>query len=393
MRILFVINNCYIQGNGLYASARRTVKALREAGEDVALLTSCDPDDPAQKPEFPLKKFHFPIFQPIIDSEGFCYADGDPKVIEEAIKWADVVHLEENFVLQYKAIKFAKKWKKPLTATYHIHPENILCPLGMGKWGWASSLLLNAWRKLIYDHCLIIQCPTQNVYDRLLRHHLKAELRTISNGLIPDACIRPETPPDNYLDPERPFEVLCIGRFAPEKDQVTLMEAMRYSRFAKRIHLSFAGNGPDEKRYKKKAKRLYDEGVVAYEPTFGFYDRQGLRELAANADLCIHCAIHEVEGLSIMEALQQAAVPIIAEGRFSGTPQFALDRRSVFPAQNPEALARRIDYWLSHPKERWEMGFRYALSMKQYDIAQSVEQLIAMFHDAINKYPHVEETS
>ena len=160
MRILFVINNCYIQGNGLYASARRTVKALREAGEDVALLTSCDPDDPAQKPEFPLKKFHFPIFQPIIDSEGFCYADGDPKVIEEAIKWADVVHLEENFVLQYKAIKFAKKWKKPLTATYHIHPENILCPLGMGKWGWASSLLLNAWRKLIYDHCLIIQCPT-----------------------------------------------------------------------------------------------------------------------------------------------------------------------------------------------------------------------------------------
>ena len=138
---------------------------------------------------------------------------------------------------------------------------------------------------------------------------------------------------------------------------------------------------------KKKAKRLYEDGIVAYEPTFGFYDRQGLRERAAQADLCIHCAIHEVEGLSIMEALQQAAVPVIAEGRFSGTPQFALDRRSLFPAQNPEALARRIDYWLSHPDQRWEMGFRYARSMKQYDIAQSVDQLIAMFRDAMQRKP------
>jgi glycosyltransferase involved in cell wall biosynthesis len=162
------------------------------------------------------------------------------------------------------------------------------------------------------------------------------------------------------------------------------MEAMRYSKYAKRIQLYFAGDGPQSKRYKKKAAKMYKEGVFGYEPDFGFYNHDELRQLAAKADLCPHCAPIEVEGLSIMEAMQQGAVPVIAQGRYSGTSQFALDRRSVFPEQNPEALAHRIDYWLSHPKERWEMGKKYVRHMEEYDIRKSVDQLVQMFQKAID---------
>ena len=110
-----------------------------------------------------------------------------------------------------------------------------------------------------------------------------------------------------------------------------------------------------------------------------------MRELAAKADLCVHCATIEVEGLSIMEAMQQGAVPVISQGRYSGTSQFALDRRSVFPEKNPEALANRIDYWLARPELRWKTGFRYAQAMEKYDIAESARQLISMFQEAIDK--------
>ena len=41
MKILFVINNYYITGNGLSASARRTVIALKDAGQDVRILSGC----------------------------------------------------------------------------------------------------------------------------------------------------------------------------------------------------------------------------------------------------------------------------------------------------------------------------------------------------------------
>lgn len=379
MKILFVINNLYIRGNGLSASARRTIRALREAGQEVRVLAGENPDPDGPQPEYRLKPFHFPIFQPIIDANGFSYAEADTRIIEEAVSWADVVHLQECFVLQRKTIRIAKKLGKPLTATYHLHPENIFCNLGLGRWRWINRLLLRHWRRCYLNHCRYIQCPSENVYDRLRSYHVRSHLEVISNGLVPDACYRPAEPPENYLDPERPLDLLYIGRLSSEKDQKTLLEAMRYSRFAGRIRLHFAGQGPKEKTYRRLAEKLYREGVLKYRPEFGFYDRNEIRRIAARADLCVHCATIEVEGLSIMEAMQQGAVPIIAQGRYSGTAQFALSRRCLFPSRHPEVLAHRIDYWLSHPEQRWEMGWKYAESMKQYHIDLSVEALTRLF--------------
>ena len=383
MKILFVINSYYAAGNGMAASCRRTAKYLKEAGHEIGILSGPNLLAEEPQPEFPLRRFIFPLFQPMIESLGYQYASSDKKMIRKAVEWADVVHLVEPFVLQRKTIKIAKELGKPITTTYHLHPENITCHMGpLFYWKGLNRGLLRMARHFIYNDCAALQCPTENVLDRLRRYHVNAQLHLISNGVIPDKCIRPENPPQDYLDPERPLKVIYIGRLSAEKDQLTLLEAMRYSKYAQRIQLHFAGQGDAEKKIKRKAAKLVKEGVVKYEPVFTFEDRDGLRKLAAGADLAIHCATIEVEGLSIMEALQQGAVPIIAEGPTTGTAQFALDHRSRFPQRNPEALAQRIDYWLSHPQERWEMGKKYAESMERYDIQKSTEQLIQMFRDA-----------
>ena len=386
MKILLVINNFHMTGNGMAASARRTRKYLEEAGHEVRVLAGPNPDPDGPQPEFPLKEFIFPGFQPIIEALGYHYASSDKKVIAQAVEWADVVHLEEPFVLEYKTRRIAEAIGKPLTGTYHLHPENITCHMGpLFFWKGLNRTLLHIAKRSIYDHCAAVQCPTENVMDRLRRYHIDSRLKLISNGVVPDTCIRPATPPADYLDPERPLKVVYIGRLSVEKDQYTLIEALRYSGFAKRIQLHFAGQGDAEKRIRKKAARLFADGIVRYEPVFSFEDRDGLRKLAASADLCIHCATIEVEGLSIMEAMQQGAVPVIAEGRYSGTSQFALDRRSVFPERNPEALANRIDYWLAHPEERWKMGWKYVEHMRNYDIAISAQKLTEMFQEAIDQ--------
>lgn len=384
MKILFVINNFYMSGNGMAASARRTVKYLKEMGHEVRVLAGPNKNAAEPQPEYCLKEFKFPFVQGIIDAQGFSYASSDPKIMEEAIRWADVVHLEEAFVLEIKTIRIAEKLGKPITATYHLHPENITNSLGpLRYWKGLNRTLLRLGRNLVFNHCAYVQCPTENVMDRLRRYHFKSNLTLISNGIIPDVCIRPKEIPEDYEDATRPLKVVYIGRLSKEKDQPTLLEAMRFSSYAQRIQLIFAGIGPDEKRIKRMAHKLYLDGVVGYEPQFVFLDRDGLRKLSAEADLCAHCATIEVEGLSIMEAMQQGAVPVIAVGRTTGTSQFALDGRSRFPERNPEALANRIDYWLSHPKERWEMGWKYVQSMEQYDIAKSAQALINMFEKAI----------
>ena len=92
----------------------------------------------------------------------------------------------------------------------------------------------------------------------------------------------------------------------------------------------------------------------------------------------------EKDQSTLLEAMQQAAVPVIAVGHYSGTSQFALDRRSRFPEKNPEALANRIDYWLANPEERWEMGHIYAKEIQKYDIRRSVAALLDMFQKAID---------
>ena len=386
MRILFVVNSYYSQGNGLDESARRTVQALREAGQEVRVLSGKNFENPnGPQPEYAMEKFHFPLMQPMLDSFGYAYADWHGPVIEEAVRWADVIHLEETFFLHHAVMNWEKKLGKPLTGTYHVHPENIVynC-LGFKGGNLICQILYRYWCRVFYDNYAYLQCPTDNVRDRLIRHRVKAKCFTLSNGVIPDTCIRPMTPPADYFDENRPLDLIYIGRTAIEKDQPTLYKAIRLSKYAKRIRLHIAGKGPMLKEYTHMAEKLYEDGVVSYKPTIEFCNRDQLRELAAKADLAVHCAYVEVEGMSITEAMQQAVVPVIATARYSGTSAYALDERSVFPEGDAKALAERIDYWFDHPQKRWAMGFRYAESMKKYEIANCAQALIDMFQKAID---------
>ena len=387
MRILFVVNSYFSQGNGLDESARRTVEALRAAGQEVRVLSGPNLDDPdGPHPDYEMKKFYFPVMQPMLDSFGYAYADWHGPVVEEAVRWADVIHLEETFFLHHAAMNWAKKLDKPITGTYHVHPENIIFNLFGHRIGFLTcQLLYRYWCRVFYDNYQYLQCPTENVRERLERHHVKAKCFTLSNGVIPDECIRPVNPPENYFDENRPLDLIYIGRTAIEKDQPTLFKAIRLSKYAKRIRLHIAGRGPKLESYTRMANKLYEDGIVSYRPTVGFYNREQLRELAAHADLAVHCAYVEVEGMSITEAMQQAAVPVIATARYSGTSAYALDEHCLFPAGDAQKLAEQIDYWFDHPQQRWDMGFKYAESMKQYEIANCAQKLIEMFQKAIEE--------
>lgn len=383
MRILFVINSFYGRGNGLAASARETVQHLRQAGMEVRIISipGTQPSDP--QPDYILRKLNFPLFQKLIESQSYCYAIADRKVLRQALEWADVIHIEETFILQWKAVNMARKMGKPCVCTYHMHPENICYTLGLGKCRLLNAAILKVFQKLVYDKCSHIQCPTLGVMDRLRKFHFKPEYHLISNGIkIPDEEVTPAQPQT------KPYLITCIGRFSNEKDQHTLLKAMRYSRHSKEIQLYFAGQGPTKKRIQKKAERLFRDGVIELRPQFSFHTPAELRELAHRSYLNIHCAIVEVEGLSCLEAIREGAVPLIAQGRLTATSQFALDERSTFPVGNPRELAGRIDWWIEHPEERMAMSAKYIESARKYDIRNSINALIQMYRKAINENPH-----
>lgn len=401
LKLLFVINNLYTRGNGLSASARRTITLLRERGHDVRVLSSGSAEQ-AQAcdftaPEFTLPAMRFPLADAIISAQGYAFAKPKRKVIKQAVDWADVVHLEEPFGLQARTAHAAKHAGKPVLATYHIHPENITATIHLdGLWP-LNALLLASWRRRIYALAQVVQCPSDSVHQRLQRWGLGDKLVTISNGvgLAPSKpaagtkteCCAPDrrqteakqTPGEAQPVGEQIYRLLVVGRFSREKDQATVLKAMRHSRYASQIQLVFAGRGPTEKSLRRAASRLVRDGVLKHAPSFNFFDAAGLDAQAEQADLYIHAAFIEVEGLSCLEVLRHGVVPVIAHSPLTATSQFALDTHSRFKARDPKALARAIDYWLSDNGRRQTEAQKYLNIGAHYDINDCVSRLESVY--------------
>ncbi len=387
MKVLILCNNAFVKGNGLCTAIQSVLSRLRENGIEARLMAADNADSDGDQPDYPLRHFTFPFFEPLIYANGFRFARFNKKEVTEAISWADIVHIEEAFPLQIYALKIARKLGKPVVGTFHLFPENITANLGIAKIKFISDLILYAWRDWVFDKCTHIQCPTELVKKHLEQYGFKSELRVVSNGIdfpvsIP-VPVSAQVPSSEASASNPPYRILCIGRLSNEKSQKTLLDAMRYSAHASEIQLEFAGNGPYLKKYKKISDRLVADGVLRYRPHFGFYDKEGLAQLTVKAYLYIHCAWVEVEGLSCVEALRYGVVPIIAEGPLSATSQFALDSRSTFPVFDAKALASRIDWWIEHPEERDRMSAAYKDSVSRYDQKRCTLELIQMYRDAI----------
>ncbi len=386
MKVLFVINGFFQKGNGLSGSARRTFKKLKEAGIDIRVL-SCENQDPnGPQPEYRLKDYHVPVFDKLIRTQGYLFTKNDTKVIEEAVAWADIIHMEEPFALQRTTCRIAEKMGKVITGTYHLHPENLFASIGLQKSHLFNDSTMRLWKKYVFDKCKILQCPTENVKERLVRWKFKSELRVISNGLVmEDLMTKTDEEAARQLGDAAKYRIITIGRYSNEKDLKTLLNAMKYSTHAKDIRLIFAGRGPQKKKLERLAAKLVKKGVLKYPPIFGFYNLQELQKLSCSVDLYIHCAFIEVEGLSCMEAIQVGIVPIIARGRYTATSQFALSEMSTFIEKDAKDLAYKIDYWLEDDERRKTEAQRYIGLGNKYNIDYSIKELIRLFEDAMKK--------
>ena len=100
----------------------------------------------------------------------------------------------------------------------------------------------------------------------------------------------------------------------------------------------------------------------------------------------MRAAYIESEAIACMEAFACGLVPVISNSPKSATVQFALDDRSLFEADNPDDLARKIDYWIENPEMKAIMSTKYAMQGNTYRVSESVKQAELMFNDAINDF-------
>lgn len=148
-------------------------------GQDVRILSSIA----GGKPDYPLPIMTIPIFKNIIAKEGFHFAKPKKEIIKEAIRWADLVHLEDPFPVCWSAAKIAKQMRKPITGTFHLYPENLTASVPILDHGSTNSAFMRLFRDTTFNYCSYFQCPTTKVEQRLKKYNFKSKLIVISNGI------------------------------------------------------------------------------------------------------------------------------------------------------------------------------------------------------------------
>ena len=375
MHITLVIDQFDSLNNGTTVSAHRYAEELRKRGHKVTILAAEESGE--NKIGVPVKKI--PLFQHIIEKQGFCFAKKVDEAYYQAFKEADIIHFYLPTWFCRRGEKIARQMKKPTIASFHLQPENITYSIGLGKAKWANEFLYRYFYNTFYNRFRFIHCPSRFIANQLEQHGYDAEIRVISNGV--DEKFKPMKfeRPGEWQDK---FVILMIGRLSGEKRQDLIMKAVNLSRYRDRIQLIFAGRGPKENEYKQLARKLQ----LPNRPIFGFYPQEDLLRLINTCDLYVHASDAEIEGISCMEAMACGLVPVISDSELSATKDYSLHEYSLFRAGDPKSLAERIDYWIEHPEERAEMGIKYAEKMDNIRVGDCVSQAEKLYQEVIDDF-------
>ena len=380
MKILFVIDSFYTTNNGTSISAQRFAGELRKRGHEVRVLCWDTPKD--AQGDFTIPKFHLPIFQPLCDKHDFSFAYTDKNIVHAACDWADIVHVFVPFGIEKEAIDYCNQIGKPVTAAFHIQPENMTSSVSMGKVEWFNELFYRSFRRNIYNRVRHVHVPSQFMGNMIAERGYTAKIHPISNGIqeaFMEAGELKKGQRDQVPSTKDVFKIMMIGRLSQEKRQDVIINAVKYSKYADRIQLVFAGRGPEYEKYVELGKEL------KHQPQFVYVSRDELIQHLLETDLYVHASDMESEAISCIEAFSTGLVPVIANSHVSATPQFALDGRSLFMPGDPKDLARAIDYWLDHPHERQYMEEQYRLAGRQYSLEASVSQFEEMLNEEIKE--------
>ncbi len=228
MKIAFVMDDLSVSNNGTSATALRYAESLRSQGHEVRLIGygATGPDS------YPLPAHYVPLATEAGRISGFTFAQPSLELFNQAFDGVDVIHVFLPFKLGEFAHDWARKHHVPLTAAFHLQPENVSSFIHLESSRALNDYLYDLFDQWLYYDVRHIHCPSKMIAHELKEHGYTAELHVISNG-IPDA-FKP--------GPGRDFgdgltHIVTVGRLAKEKNQKTIIEGVGLSN--SQIHCSF----------------------------------------------------------------------------------------------------------------------------------------------------------
>jgi len=366
LKIAMVVDILHGFPGGGMVSTERIVERLLQ-NHTVTVISA----DPASPENVSVHGFYPPIhrIKKLMDKIGFVFALPDSKKLRKIIQEVDIVHVQLPFWLGQRAITIARKLRKPVISSFHLQVENILYNLNISN-DTIEKLLYHYFLKRVYNRSDAVICPSEFAHSELEKYGLTVPGIVVSNGITEKFHTDP-----TFTRSTEKFVLFSVGRFAPEKRQEVIIEAIKHSKYAERIELILSGRGVLESKLQKAAESLPRKAKIA------FLSEEELISSYHRANLYIHASEVELESLSVLEAMGCGLTPLISNSPTSAASQFAHNEQFLFNANDPIDLASKIDYWFEHDEELSDWHKRTSEKAKLYRIDKSIEKLERLYSD------------
>ena len=356
--------------NGTSIAAGGLIDAMRARGHNVRVVC-CDTDKMGKEGYYVLPARRFGPFDAFVKKTGVSLAKPEKRMLKVALQGADVVHCMLPFALSAAAVRIAAKLGIPVTAGFHCQAENFTNYIGLAVCAPLNDYVYYRFYRKVYAYAACVHYPSQMIRMLFERKTSATRGEVISNGveneIVPHKCSKPEYCKDSFV-------ILSIGRYAREKRHGVLIRAAGKSKYKDKIQLIIAGEGALEKRYRALSGKY---GLRP--PILGFMQRSELNAALGYADLYVHPADIELEGIACLEAVKSGRTIVVSDSPKSAAGALVSDGRGLFKAGNADSLARRIDYWIEHGEELESSDRYYASCGKVRDRNECMDDMEKMF--------------
>ena len=378
MNITLICDMYGLSANGTSNTYNTLAREMVKRGHNVTIVTPCEKD---YIDEFGIKwisvpRRNFHSFNKYVSKNGVVLGKPDKEKLLEGIRDADIVHILMPFQMGRAVIPLCRELHIAYTAATHVQAENVTAHMGLKNVELANDSIYYRFYKVFYQYVDFAHAPSELIAEVFKEHNCTCQFRVITNGVREEFTYKPTEKPEEYKDK---FVIANTGRYSKEKCQNDLISAVSKSKYNDKIKLIIAGQGPQEKHYRKLATKLNVDA------TFGYLDKQDFLDLLNYADLYVHPSEIELEGISCLEAMACGRPCVFSDSK-KAAMRFYANPDSLYKYGNTDDLAQKIDYYYEHPDERKALGEWYLEHSDRFKLSNAMDEMEKLFKDAIEYY-------
>jgi colanic acid/amylovoran biosynthesis glycosyltransferase len=177
-------------------------------------------------------------------------------------------------------------------------------------------------------------------------------------------------------------QILCVGRLAPEKGQLFLLQALAVLDAAGLpMHLKLVGDGPDREFLERRATEM---GIASNVEFAGWVDQAQLMAVYALTDLFVLPSLAEGIPMVLMEAMAMQIACVAP--RITGIPELIEDGVDgmLYAVADVDDLTNKIRALMESAEVRHKIGKQARVRvLREYDMAQNTERFASVIFEQI----------